>query len=171
MYFHFHNNIGLLLEWPVHRPHVWQIRWSTNSNSNDHTKRIKDCQEKMAGEVPTTSWRQLSGMKLFFHECKHVGNRPFAIGFGWVFCYRVVSIHAWNVEWSNRDLDQCCHRLSRKTTYDVETKKSWLVIFAHIYLISFVTESIIILPSFDNSGPTTKHKHMHTRRWPTDTHF
>eukprot|EP00594_Rhizosolenia_setigera_P004982 CAMPEP_0178947958 /NCGR_PEP_ID=MMETSP0789-20121207/5198_1 /TAXON_ID=3005 /ORGANISM="Rhizosolenia setigera, Strain CCMP 1694" /LENGTH=67 /DNA_ID=CAMNT_0020628255 /DNA_START=49 /DNA_END=252 /DNA_ORIENTATION=- len=36
----------------------------------------------MAGEVPTTSWRQLSGMKLFFHECKHVGNRPFAIGFG-----------------------------------------------------------------------------------------
>ena len=35
---------------------------------------------KRAAEPP--SWRQLKGIPLLLHEIKHVGNRPFMIGFG-----------------------------------------------------------------------------------------
>ncbi|KAL7465123.1 hypothetical protein ACHAXS_005450 [Conticribra weissflogii] len=31
------------------------------------------------------SWRQMSGMPLMIHEIKHVGNRPFMVGFA--FCF------------------------------------------------------------------------------------
>ena len=27
------------------------------------------------------SWRQMKGMSLMFHEFKHIGNRPFTVGF------------------------------------------------------------------------------------------
>jgi hypothetical protein len=44
--------------------------------------------ERRAHRAAThTSWRQMGGARLFLHEINHPGNKPFAIGFGYVFVF------------------------------------------------------------------------------------
>lgn len=52
---------------------------------------IENYKQRMAQRQAThNSWRQMKGMQLFLHELNHPGNKPFAIGLGYVsrVCYR-----------------------------------------------------------------------------------
>jgi hypothetical protein len=51
---------------------------------NQDYRGVEGLKQRLAARAHHTSWRQMKGVQLFMHEINHPGNKPFAIGLGYV---------------------------------------------------------------------------------------